>query len=73
MLVGLTWRPEGGHRGQQQITDAVTVHASATPETQHAHATELSKIPMVTLQMSIHSTVKHKVVSGRVQVGDGKL
>lgn len=55
MLVGLTWRPESGHRGQQQITDAVTVHASATPETQHADATELSKIPMITLQISLHS------------------
>lgn len=43
MLVGLTWRPESGHRGQQQIADAVAVHASATPETQRAHATALSK------------------------------
>lgn len=28
-----TWRPEGGHRGEQQITDAVTVHASTKPGT----------------------------------------
>lgn len=57
MVVGLTWRPESGHRGQQQITDAVTVHASATPETQHTDATVLSKTPMTASQKSLHSTV----------------
>lgn len=56
MLVGLTWRPEGGHRGQQQITDAVTVHASATPETRHADGAELRKGPITALQISIPST-----------------
>lgn len=40
MMVGLTWRPECGHRGQEQITDAVTVHASTTPETQQRDGME---------------------------------
>lgn len=38
--MGLTWRPERGHRGEQQITDAVTVHASTTPETKQRGGTE---------------------------------
>jgi len=33
LMVGLTWRPECGHRGEQQITDAVTVHTCTTPAT----------------------------------------
>lgn len=38
--MGPTWRPEGRHRGQEQITDAVTVHASTTPENRMAKIKE---------------------------------
>lgn len=40
MATRLTWRPQGGHRGEQQITDAVTVHAATPPKTKHMGGAE---------------------------------
>lgn len=45
--VGLTWSPQRGHRGEQQITDAVTVHTSTTPETEREEMEQRGKAESV--------------------------
>lgn len=59
-MAGLTWRPERGHRGQQQIADAVTVHASTTPATN-------TQMPQSSVNLGETPSETVEAVSGRLK------
>lgn len=54
MVIVLTWCPEGRHRGEQQITDAVAVHDSTTPEDTQTGRSDFNK-------QKCRNTTEHRI------------